>query len=231
MEDFKECLDSIGVAHVRGFGPLFMWWNCQTVSPIHRKLDRAIGNASWFTSYTLAQATYGPHGLSDHSPVILSLGLQSTQSRKPFQFFNHLIKIEGFWDCVMSAWNQESHGNPFSVFTDKLKRTKKALINLNRSVGNLSTSVKIAAEELHHTQALLHANPLDSVLINQEQRCIQTLWTALDMEETLLQQKSSVVWLELGDKNSSFFHNTVKSRWNVNKILIIQNEDGDLVHG
>lgn len=231
MEDFKDCLDSIGADDIRGFGPLYTWWNCQLRRPIHRKLDRAIGNAAWFSSFSLAQATYGPRGLSDHSPVMLNLGNQAAHSRKPFQFFNHMLKIEGFWDCVSSSWSQISQGNPFFVFSNKLKRTKQALNNMNRSVGNLSTSVKLATEDLHHTQSMLHVNPHSHDLISKEQRCFQTLWSALDLEETLLQQKSRASWLELGDKNSKFFYNTVKSRWNVNKILSIHNANGELVHG
>lgn len=231
MEDFKDCLDSLGVDDIRGVGPLFTWWNCQTARPIHRKLDRALGNDSWFSNFSLAQANYGPRGLSDHSPVMLQLGTQSSFLKKPFQFFNHLLKVEGFRDCVFTAWNQNNQGNPFTVFTDKLKRTKKALISLNRTLGNLFSSVKLATEDLHHIQSLLQANPLDPALITQEQRAIQTLWTALDMEEILMQQKSRANWLQLGDRNSRFFFNSVKNRWNRNKILSIHDANGELVQG
>lgn len=57
------------------------------------------------------------------------------------------------------------------------------------------------------------------------------MWTALDLEENLLQQKSRASWLATGDKNTKFFSNVVKGRWNQNKILSIEDSTGNLVHG
>lgn len=54
MEDFKECVISIVADDVRGLGPLYTWWNCQRNRPINKKLDRALGNGSWFSIF--------PHG-------------------------------------------------------------------------------------------------------------------------------------------------------------------------
>lgn len=50
-------------------------------------------------------------------------------------------------------------------------------------------------------------------------------------EEMLLKQKSRIQWLKEGDRNSSFFHNQLKNRWNRNKILSIENELGVLEQG
>lgn len=231
MDEFKECTQNIGVGDIRGIGPLFTWWNCQVARPIHKKLDRALGNSCWFSSFPQALVTFAPRGLSDHSPVILNTGVTSVQSRKYFQFFNHLLLLEGFTDCVQTAWSSPVHGNPFFVFKEKLKRTKRALISLNQSHGNLSSAVKLAKANLHQTQLLLQSSPLDPMLLEQEDICSKTLWTAMEREESLIQQKSRTTWLSLGDKNTSFFSNMLKSRWNSNKILSIQNSEGDLVHG
>lgn len=117
------------------------------------------------------------------------------------------------------------------MFSEKLKRTKRAMVSLNLSVGNLSTVVKLAKEDLHHVQTLLHSNTIDPILIEQEKKCIHHLWAAIDREETLLHQKSRATWLSVGDRNSPFFSNMMKSRWNSNKIYSILNADGDMVNG
>lgn len=65
--------------------------------------------------------------------------------------------------------------------------------------------------DLHQTQSLFQANPLNKELIDQEKRCLLNLWSVLDREEILLQQKSRATWLALGDRNSSFFSNMMKT--------------------
>lgn len=231
MEDFKDCTQTLEVDDIRGIGPNFTWWNRQSRRPIHKKLDRALGNADWFSHYPHAQATFAPRGMSDHALVLLNSGIPAMRYRKHFQFFNHLMLAEGFDDCVQNAWGHLIHGNPFFIFTEKLKRTKKALIALNISFGNLSSSVSLVKDALHQVQSFLSNNPQDSDLIDQEKSCLQQLWTALDKEETLLQQKSRSSWLSLGDRNSSYFSNMVKCRWNSNKVFSIQNSAGDIISG
>lgn len=123
------------------------------------------------------------------------------------------------------------HGNPFFIFFEKLKLTKKTLISLNRLSRNVTSSVKLATDALHHSQILLQDNPQDVALIDSERICLKSLWQTLEMEEALMHQKSRVTWRATGDRNTNFFSNMVKSRWNTNKILSIKNEDGVLVHG
>lgn len=168
MKDLKECLLALEMDDIRGIGPFFTWWNSQTENPIHKKLDRALGNASWLNSFPLAQASYAPRGVSDHSHVILNTGIPLVKSRKPFQFFNHLILLDGFNECVASAWQQHDPGNPFHALSAKLRRTKQALIHLNHSIGNLSSSVKNATAELHRVQNLISSRPQDATLLSQE---------------------------------------------------------------
>lgn len=84
ITDFNECLDTLSVDDIHAIGPQHTWWNCQVNNPIHRKLDRAIDNNSWFNSMPDSQATYGHRGLSDHCPVILNTGLHLQRLKKPF---------------------------------------------------------------------------------------------------------------------------------------------------
>lgn len=137
MDEFRDCILSIGVDDVRGIGPLYTWWNNQTTRPVHKKLDRVLGNSDWFSYFSHSLVTYAPRGLSDHSLILLNTGVQTCQSRRQFQFFNHMLLLDGFKDCVSNAWNTTVYGNPFYVYTEKLKRTKKALFSLNKLAGNL----------------------------------------------------------------------------------------------
>lgn len=53
------------------------------------------------------------------------------------------------------------------MFTEKLKRTKKVIISLNNFAGNLTSSVKLAKDELHLVQSLIHDWPLDAILLEK----------------------------------------------------------------
>lgn len=57
------------------------------------------------------------------------------------------------------------------------------------------------------------------------------MWNAVQLEEKLLLQKSRINWLAIGDRNSRYFHAKVKGRWNTNKILVIEDSNGEMVQG
>lgn len=183
MEEFRDCLDSLGVEDIRALGPHFTWWNCQELNPIYRKLDRVFGNSAWFTNTTDSQALFSPRGLSDHSPIILYSGIQLHKVPRPFQFFNFMLDLDGFSATVQDAWNSHVTGNPMYILAEKLRRTKKALISLN-SIGNLSSNVKNLQAELLSIQSALNESPTNSSSRAREKHCIHNLWKALSMEES-----------------------------------------------
>ena len=49
-------------------------------------------------------------------------------------------------------------------------------------------------------------------------------------EESFFAQKSRVRWLKDGDLNTSFFHNFVRSRFNINKVVSLTLEDGSRLY-
>ena len=48
-------------------------------------------------------------------------------------------------------------------------------------------------------------------------------------EEKLMHLKSSALWLEVGDKNTKFFHRFSSHRKNINTIFEIRNSQGNMV--
>lgn len=77
---------------------------------------------------------------------------------------------------------------------------------------------------LHDTQNAISSNLTDLSLLKAQRLHSGNLWYALRCEENLLKQKSRIQWLNDGDKNSGYFFNQIKNRWNQNKILAIENE-------
>jgi hypothetical protein len=64
----------------------------------------------------------------------------------------------------------------------------------------------------------------------KEGECLHLLTSLLIAEENFLKQKSRVKWLNLGDGNTSFFHNSVKVRNSSNLIKMVKDEHGHSFH-
>lgn len=79
-------VENLGLSDIQTVGPHHTWWNPQDNNIITRKLDRAMGNATWLTDFPLSLAEFGPRGLSDHSPIILHTNLSQQRASKPSVF-------------------------------------------------------------------------------------------------------------------------------------------------
>ena len=49
---------------------------------------------------------------------------------------------------------------------------------------------------------------------------------ALRVEEEVVRQKSRIQWLEAGDRNTSYFHNSIKNRRNRNHVVSLIQPNG-----
>lgn len=78
-------------------------------------------NPDWLVNLSMAQAHLGNNGLSDHCPVIINTGCSVPKTRKPFQFFNFLTKLDGDFDLVRSNWSVQLNGNPLFILSEKLE--------------------------------------------------------------------------------------------------------------
>lgn len=113
MDDFKSCVESLGLEDLRATGAFN--------HPIHRKLDRALVNSDWMINLSLAQAHVGNNGLSNYCPILIDTGFSLPKARKPFQFFNHMMELEGYSELISSKWNNQLTGNHFSFYLRSLR--------------------------------------------------------------------------------------------------------------
>ncbi|GJZ35720.1 hypothetical protein Tco_0581537 [Tanacetum coccineum] len=142
------------------------------------------------------------------------------------------IEVEdGFIPVVKRVWSNKVDG--FSMFSlvSKLKMLKKPLRKLNFEQGNLFDKVKCLKTNLATVQAAMNADPHNNFLREEELRVLKAYRAALKDEELFLRQKAKVEWLEVGDRNSKYFHNVVKGRRNRNRISYIEDLNGNPFHG
>ncbi|KAL8109505.1 hypothetical protein AgCh_025564 [Apium graveolens] len=231
MQQFKDSILQASLAHLRTKRPLLTWSNKHPNNLVHRRLDRMLGNAAWLHEFSESWVHVKTKGIMDHAPLLLHIPMQLEKIRKPFQFFNFMRDIIGFQEAVMRGWAYTCSRDPMSILCHKLKEVKVELKTLNKQHGNLHTNVFIARTNLQEIQEAIDMDLLNSVLCKSESEATKNLDKCIQEEENLLQQKARVDWLRLGDNNSKFFFNQIKGRWNRNKILSIENNNGEIVFG
>lgn len=225
MSEFKDCLMKLGLTDLRSVGSFFTWWDSNTIMPKFRKLDRVLINHHWHKFFPLSLANFLPRGISDHNPAATSLGIQIEHKPKPFQFYHFMLDHPDFLDVVQNAWGEPVYGDPWFVVTTKLKKVKTALKTLNARFGNVHSAVDNSRNALFNFQSTLPRLPSQNQL-EQENRLISEYIKDLGIEEKFLKQKSRVQWLKHGDGNSKFFYNSCRGRWNCNKILSLEDDNG-----
>lgn len=226
MTEFKRFLMKLGLTDLRSVGSFFTWWDSNVTHPKFRKLDRVLVNWAWHNSFPLSLPNFLPRGVSDYNPAAVSLGCPDHFRPKQFQFFHFMLDHPDFITTVQKAWEEHISGDPWYVVTSKLKKVKAALKLLNSRFGNIHATVDKSRAALYNFQSSLPTCPSPDQLL-QEKTLILDYTRALKAEEIFLKQKSRVKWLKDGDANNRFFFNSCRGRWNQNKILSLENDNGE----
>lgn len=112
---------------------------------------------------------------------------------------------------------------------ENLKYVKKAIKELHSH--HYSQAHK-KVDELRIQLAAVQQDPTvneSEELHLREKENIEDQRHCSQVEESILQQKSRINWLSLGDSNSKFFFTAVKIRKARNNLTLIQNDLGDII--
>ncbi|XP_021985761.1 uncharacterized protein LOC110881945 [Helianthus annuus] len=232
MREFKSCVEDIEVVDVNRSGCHFTW-NQKPKQGIGvlKKIDRIMANVPFIQMFPEAVAVFQPYRVSDHCPCILKNPRSVSHKPKPFKFPNFLVFKKDFPVIVKKTWEQQFLGIKMLQVVKKLRVLKKPLRSLLAKQGNIHEKVKGLRKELDEIQLRIDANPSDSELRSLESKCLKEFQDAALDEERFLKQKSKVKWLEVGDSNSAFFHNTVKCKNHFSRIDVIKDANGITFEG
>ncbi|KAF9613512.1 hypothetical protein IFM89_008359 [Coptis chinensis] len=84
------------------------------VPALHRrwsKIDRCLINSLWATHFSSSGVEVLPQGLSDHTPIVISVS-NSYTCRAPFRFCNYWVVNPAFKETLLKCWSIPRHGNP-----------------------------------------------------------------------------------------------------------------------
>ncbi|XP_021851633.2 uncharacterized protein [Spinacia oleracea] len=212
-----------GMEDIKSVGNFFTWNNKQQGGDrVFSKLDRFLANQAWQNDYPSVEVCFLPEGQFDHSPGLLTVYPRSDGGRKPFKYFTMCKSSPLFLDIIQMARNFQCSGSKMFVLTNKLKKVKASLKELNR-VG--FTDIQAADLKAHHgmiaAQEGMHLNPHDKELANLELQAIQEYKITHKAYLDFLKQKAKVEWIKNGDENTSWFHQSIKSRRLQNQVYSI----------
>jgi hypothetical protein len=204
--EFGKCLNNLEVLDLTFSGCFYTWTN-KSEEPqfVARKLDRVLANEYWMNYFGSTAVEFLAGGISDHSPVVITVGTLQSLGPKPFKFYNFWMEHKGFLDWVKEGWNTYVEGASMYKLYVKLKAVKAVLKEKNMVFfGNLKQRVNLARENLTLAQndVLASLGSADSLL--KEKECLHAYVSITKAEESFLKQKARNQWLQLGDQNNSF---------------------------
>jgi len=232
QDDFATCMSQAKLLQAPATGLKFTWHNGQhNCNTIQKKLDWVFGNPSLFSTWPATHATFQPRSISDHSAMILRLHSLTHHQHSPFKFLNIWADRSDFLATVTSSWQGPVNGNPMYQFTTKLRRLKATLKHLHfQYTSSITDRVSKAKADWEAAQFHLDKHPTSEIAKATERSLASQYLQLCKDEESFYKQKSRVQWLQLGDRNTTFFHKSLLHRQVRNRIHSLQDEEGNLVH-
>lgn len=229
VKEFTDCIQELDAFYIPSRGFEFTWSNKREVgSKIYAKIDHAFCNEEWNNKFPNYQLDYDAPMLSDHSPGLLSLKMMDQFGPKPFKFIKGWMKHPKFKDTVESSWCTPIQGNPQIRLAKKLKGLKDPLKVLNKnSFANISAQVQNAKNNLELAQMQAVEDPSNDQILQLEKNAVEDYVRLSTFEESFFIEKARIRWLKDGDRNTHFFHRTVKAHSARNKILRLQDDSGN----
>jgi hypothetical protein len=218
-------MDMCNLADLGFSGPKFTWHNRQQGSDyIQARLDRFLATPRWTECYpnyiNLHLLRYG----SDHCPIMLEFSPISIYRKNNGQ--NHNKKFEHMWlrneehfKIVKDSW--KTHTNNITM---KLSHTLSQLHSWGKqNFSSIPKNIQKVKDELQLLNSQHSSDPMRT--IREKEKELDDL---LQYEEMWWRQRSRAMWLQHGDKNTSYFHQKATQRQRRNKIEKICDTHGTI---
>ncbi|KAL1209527.1 hypothetical protein V5N11_020428 [Cardamine amara subsp. amara] len=202
---FKDMINCCQVSELSSNGNRFTWGGRRYDLWVQSRLDSCFGNKNWQKTFPASSQTFLEKRGSDHRPILVKLAASQDSYKGSFRFDKKFLNKPMVKEAISLAWNCSNHIRGFSV-AERLRGCRKALSKWKKeNPKNDLTRINQIQDALEAEQSV--DNPrLDSIFIMK-----QDLAWAYREEEDYWRQKSKEKWLNAGDKNSKFFHNSVKA--------------------
>ncbi|XP_042475236.1 uncharacterized protein LOC122057231 [Macadamia integrifolia] len=209
--EFQAMVDACDLISSPSQGSNFTWTNNRCRGHVAARLDRSFFNAQWLEVFGDCGQKVLHRSISDHAPILFSLAAIPKPRNAPFRLHRFWMEEESFVDLVRDVWSREVRGGPIGRLAYKLRAVKSALKGWARQTfPNLDVALKDATAEVEEVQRTIDQIGMSDELYAREAEAKTKLLKAVEMHEKLWAEKARCNWAKLGDRNSKFFHLSVK---------------------
>ncbi|XP_052107411.1 uncharacterized protein LOC127740479 [Arachis duranensis] len=217
---FQECMLNCGLNDLGFSGPPFTWQRNQ----IKPRLDRFLCNLEFNVLFPSVGVKHLPKLKSDHLPILLDFDTFAVNGReRPFKLLASWLLHEGYNNLVRSNWYKQGDLiNNIHHFTEKAKEWNKEVF------GQIFRKKKRILLRLEGINQNLSFN--NNPFLEKLQR---DLWREYEMivvqEESYWMQMAKCKIINLGDKNSKYFHQKANGRRRRNHVNALKNSEDEWI--
>ncbi|XP_057840889.2 uncharacterized protein LOC131050696 [Cryptomeria japonica] len=231
--NFQNFVVENGLREVKSKEGQFTWSNRRILgNNVAENLDRFFLGGPWAETNLLFISNIQPMVASDHLPVELTIAFDGPPIRCPFKFEKMWLRDGSLRDLIKEWWSgaPKTFGTKAFVFVKKLQFVKSKIKEWNRiKFGNIFANKRDLEGRLAALQEEIIQKGMSSEMFLQERDLKSQYSEVLAREDIYWRQKSRECWLGEGDRNTNFFHNSVKARRSQNKITTIYNSENVLL--
>ncbi|KAM0859687.1 hypothetical protein ACQ4PT_047052 [Festuca glaucescens] len=230
MRAFREVLEDCSLVDLGWSGVEYTWDNGQMgVANVKARLDRSLGNEAFMNMFAHKRVRHIVTSESDHCFVLseVRVDVGDTRPRGPIQF-----RYEDVWqthadydDLVLAKWKKGAGRDGLSGVVQALNDMQASLSMWGaKEFGCLARKVRKLRQKLERLRGCsVGRGPTD-----EERAVVKQLREALRQEEIWMRQRSRVLWLREGDRNTAYFHRHAAHRKRINKVENLARDDGSI---
>lgn len=215
---FKCFADMLAVCNMKELpskGDRFTWGGMRWKKWVQCCLDRCFGNKAWHDTFPGSNQSFLAKRGSDHRLVWVNLCANPEIHKGQFRFDKRLLHHPDAKREVEGAWQSLKQNSSVAVRIRKCREIMSAWKRKRRF--NAKDKINKLHERLEWFQS--RSYPCWFIINSIKKELMQ----AYKEEEMFWRQKSREKWLRLGDRNSKFFHLSVKA--NRNRLYLLRLKD------
>ncbi|KAG7585295.1 Ribonuclease H domain [Arabidopsis thaliana x Arabidopsis arenosa] len=210
---FRNMISDCRLREVPSIGNSFSWAGDRHNQWVQCRLDRALGNASWFQIFPRVQAEYLERIGSDHRPLFLRFVNENMTRSGRFMFDKRWISKPEVAEIIKESWCKgEAEG--YKAILQRISDCRKSISRWKR-ISNQNSKEQINQLRQRLEDEGVKTQPNRNLLKSLKWELAE----AYRAEELYWKQKSRERWLKEGDRNTKFFHGSVQRRRAQNRIL------------